>query len=182
MNGGHKLAISSGKFIKLKPESWSLTYRLFDGSSAIEEAHLPKELAPRAFHLPRDNSARLSPETLRRAGTAARSATSVAGSNKSKWQPRPCQFNGPIRRSEKPRKKRVATRTNRSHGAYPYRGSGWSLGRVTLSRGPKQTCRMAIRELNVHRGWFTADSPHLVPPRGAASAHSLLVLSPHFVS
>ena len=41
--------------------------------------------------------------------------------------------------------------------------------RVTLSRGPKQTCRMAIRELNVHRGWFTADSPHHEPPRGAAS-------------
>lgn len=53
---------------------------------------------------------------------------------------------------------------------------------MTLSRGPKQTCRMAIRELNVHRGWFTADSPHLVPPRGAASAcraaRSLLVLTP----
>lgn len=31
-----------------------------------------------------------------------------------------------------------------------------TLARVTLSRGPKQTCRMAIRELNVHRGWFTA--------------------------
>lgn len=41
--------------------------------------------------------------------------------------------------------------------------------RVTLSRGPKQTCPMAIRELNVHRGWFTADSPHHGPPRGAAS-------------
>lgn len=48
------------------------------------------------------------------------------------------------------------------------------LGRVTLSRGPKQTCRMAMRELNVHRGWFTADSPYLVPPRGAASASLLL--------
>lgn len=72
---------------------------------------------------------------------------------------------------------RVATRMHRSHGAfYPYRGSGSSLGRVTLSRGPKQTCRMAIRELNVHRGWFTADSPHLEPPRGAASARLLLVL------
>lgn len=64
-------------------------------------------------------------------------------------------------------------------GFYPYRGSGSSLGRVTLSRGPKQTCRMAIRELNVHRGWFTADSPHLGPPRGAASARLLLVLTPH---
>lgn len=45
---------------------------------------------------------------------------------------------------------------------------------MTLSRGPKQTCRMAIRELNVHRGWFTADSPYLVPPHGAASASLLL--------
>lgn len=35
-------------------------------------------------------------------------------------------------------------------------GSLRSLARLTLSRGPKQTCRMAIRELNVHRGWFTA--------------------------
>lgn len=33
---------------------------------------------------------------------------------------------------------------------------------------------MAIRELNVHRGWFTADSPYLVPPHGAASASLLL--------
>lgn len=34
----------------------------------------------------------------------------------------------------------------------------------TLFHRPKQTCWMAIRELNVHRGWFTA---RWSPPRAA---------------
>lgn len=58
-------------------------------------------------------------------------------------------------------KSRVAMRlihllARRFRGGFAFETRRLSEISGTLFHRPKQTCWMAIRELNVHRGWFTA--------------------------